>query len=217
MHERLRRENCNDLKVTSMLLHEPSERVTKPAENLRCTVGSVLPWLQLITISYNPSNIRLRRTQPLIFGFLCSWVGVVGQAHRLLSQICDRASDAQCPTIASWPRHWERCGAGVANILGVMINLDSTVTNHRSQIALDLVRREVFCTPLPGDQQRCVPGVACSTFHCGLGRGTGAGRGRGVGAGLGVTVGVAVAVAVGVGVGVGVSLGVGVGAAGTIA
>jgi hypothetical protein len=30
MHERLRRENCNDVKVTSMLLREPSERVTQP-------------------------------------------------------------------------------------------------------------------------------------------------------------------------------------------
>src|SRR5450759_3123855 len=87
-----------------------------------------------------------------------------------------------------------------ANIFGVMMNLDSTVTNHRSQIGLDLVGREVLCTPLPGPNSGA-HGSGAPYFHYGLGRGIGAGLGRGIGAGLGVTVGVGVAVGVAVAVG----------------
>ena len=71
IHERLTHENCNDLKVTSLLLRESSERITQPAEDLRRRVGSVIRWLQLITLTDNQSNIRLHRRN--LFYFLGSF------------------------------------------------------------------------------------------------------------------------------------------------
>jgi len=131
----------NDVKVTWLLLREPSERVTLPATDLRCRVGQVIPWLKVVSI--NHLNVRLR---PGNLFLLFSNFFAAGL------ELCWKR--CACPTIASLPRGTGKSAELIGEHFRILMVPNSTIGNNRSQIRWDLAGREVVCAPLPPAQQR---------------------------------------------------------------
>jgi len=187
----------NDVKVTWLLLREPSERVTLPATDLRCRVGQVIPWLKVVSINHLNARLRPGNLFLLFSNFFAAGLELCGKR-------------CACPTIASLPRGTGKSAELIGEHFRILMGPNSTIGNNRSQIRWDLAGREVACTPLPAAQQRRARSAPYHVVND-YGRGRGLGRARGVGVTLGAGVGVAVGGTVVVGVGVGV------GARGTIA